>query len=229
MGLLKIKKEKKISWNIKNGFGYVDDRNIKKYISNHKIKKLHIGCGKNILDGWLNSDYYPENKMAIHLDATKKFPFDDNTFDYIFSEHMIEHISFLDGSIMLKECWRVLKPNGKIRISTPNMRFLIDLYKNEKSPVQAEYIKWAAGKVIKWAPYYDEIFVINNFVRDWGHVFIYDVKTLKYLLEKSGFVNVEEYCLNASDEKDLLNLENETRMPEGFLKLESLTLEGMKL
>ena len=62
------------------------------------------------------------------IDITKKFPFVSSTFDYVFSEHMIEHIKYQDGLKMLNESFRVLKPSGKIRISTPDLQFLLDLY-----------------------------------------------------------------------------------------------------
>ena len=142
---------------------------------------------------------------------------------------MIEHISYSNGLAMLRECHRILRNNGKIRISTPNLQFLIDLYKDNKSKLQREYIKWAIDSFIKSAPCYDDTFVINNFVRDWGHLFIYDEKTLRSSLEKAGFTKIIRCDLNESKDETLRNLENEKRMPKGFLKLESVTLEGTKV
>jgi predicted SAM-dependent methyltransferase len=56
---------------------------------------------------------------TVFLDATTPFPFDCGTFDYIYCEHMIEHISWQKGQTMLRECHRVLKPRGVMRIATP--------------------------------------------------------------------------------------------------------------
>jgi len=81
----------------------------------------------------------------------------------------------------------------------------------------------------KGAPYSDAAFVINNFVRDWGHQFIYDENTLRSSLERAGFTKITKYELNQSDHDALRNLENEKRMPDGFLKLETLALEATKL
>ena len=92
-----------------------------------------------------------------------------------------------------------------------------------------EYIKWATDSCIKSAPYYDDTFAINNFVRDWGHLFIYDEKTLRSSLEKAGFTKIFRCDLNESKDETLRNLEHEERMPKGFLKLESVTLEGTKV
>jgi predicted SAM-dependent methyltransferase len=191
------------------------------------VKKLHIGCGANVLPGWLNADYFPHDARAMHIDATKRFPLKTGTFDYVFSEHMIEHISYPEGLFMLGECWRILKPGGKIRISTPNLQFLFDLYAVEKSPLQADYIKWA-GREFMDREDATEVMVINNFFRAWGHCFIYDEKTLRQALEAAGFVNVVSFAINMSDDPSLARLEHERRMPEGFLQLESITLEARK-
>jgi predicted SAM-dependent methyltransferase len=217
-----------ILWQFKRRFGRIDNRIIKSYLSEQKIRKLHIGCGENILFSWLNADYFPHSDNILHCDATSKFRFEDEVFDYVFSEHVIEHLSCLDGYAMLSECYRVLKDKGKIRISTPDLQFLIDLYRNDKSELEKEYVRWATDCFIKNAPYYDCTFVINNFVRDWGHVFIYDEKTLSSLLRCVGFTEITRCDLNESRVEALANLEHEKRMPKGFLKLETFTLEATK-
>lgn len=198
------------------------------YLSSHKIRKLHIGCSDHILDGWLNTDISPQFPFVLRLDASQPFPLGNDEFDYIFSEHMIEHILYPQGMQMLSECYRVLRKNGRVRISTPNLNFLIDLYKEEKTDLQKNYIKWATDQFIRSAPWYDELFVINNFVRDWGHKFIYNEKILAASLRKVGFSKILRCELNKSEEEALRNLENENRMPAGFLKLETMTLEGVK-
>ena len=48
-------------------------------------KKLQLGCGRNWLEGWLNSDYYPRTSDILHLDVTAPLPFPDGVFDYVFS------------------------------------------------------------------------------------------------------------------------------------------------
>ena len=45
---------------------------------------LNLGCGPNILEGWLNTDIEPIDDRVVYLDAGKPFPFEDETFDFIF-------------------------------------------------------------------------------------------------------------------------------------------------
>ena len=203
---------------------------IANYFSCEKIRKLHLGCGDNILEGWLNTDLVPINSQVLFVDASKPLPFDiqNGMFDYIFSEHMIEHLDYAHGFRMLGECYRILKPGGRLRISTPDLSFLIDLYRLEKSEIQRDYIKWATDTFIEAAPCYADTFVINNFVRDWGHTFIYDEKVLTYSLAKVGFQQIVKCHLNESEKDELKNLENDNRMPVEFLRLESIIYEATK-
>jgi predicted SAM-dependent methyltransferase len=217
-----------VAYQLKRRFGLVDRQIVRNYLSQRTIRKLHIGCGTNILDGWLNSDYYPHSATILHLDATKPFPLGNDEFDYVFSEHMIEHVSYRQGEMMLQECFRILRTNGKLRVSTPDLSFLINLYNEDKTSAQREYIKWATDKFIRDAPRYEDTFVINNFVRAWGHLFIYDEKTLRSSMAKAGFTHIVRCDLNQSDDHSLSQLENDTRLPKGFLKLETMTLEGRK-
>src|SRR5260221_172664 len=98
------------------------------YLETHPIHKLQLGAGSNVLDGWFNTDMLPVPPTIFFLDCTKRFPFADATFHYVFSEHHLEHLSYREGLSMLRECCRVLRPDGKIRIATPDLEVLLGLY-----------------------------------------------------------------------------------------------------
>jgi predicted SAM-dependent methyltransferase len=128
---------------------------------------------------------------------------------------------------MLSECRRFIKKGGKASITTPNMVYLVDLYKKEKSEQQVRYIEWATKSFIDYAPRARDVFVINNFFTcDWGHRFIYDLESLTELMKSAGFVNIKSFGIGESNDKELRDLENAGRMPDGFLQLESITVEG---
>jgi predicted SAM-dependent methyltransferase len=197
------------------------------YLATTELPKLHIGCGKHRIDGWLNSDYVPADALLMHLDATERFPFEDGTFANVFSEHMIEHVQLAGGIAMLKECFRVLRPGGRLRIATPDLQFLVDLLRRDKSILQEEYLQWSNREFIQ-AEAINDVIVLNNYVRDWGHLFIYDQQTLMNIMQDAGFSNITRYAVGVSDCAELHGLENIARMPDGFLELESLVLEAVK-
>lgn len=76
---------------------------IAEYLKTHEVKKLQIGTSNNILEGWLNTDTILNHDSIIYLDATRRFPFEDNTFDYIMAEHMIEHIDECKGVFVINK------------------------------------------------------------------------------------------------------------------------------
>ena len=190
---------------------------------------LHLGCGKHLLAGWLNSDLRADPcRGVIGVDATRRLPFDDGVFERVFSEHMIEHIPYSSGVQLVEECFRVLRPGGVIRISTPDFRFLVNLYLGSSRGIRADYVRWSTERFIPWADGYDPLFVANNFVRCWGHQFIYDEEVLGRVMEAAGFRMVSRRRVQESAYPALRNLENSGRMPPGFLELESVILEGKK-
>jgi predicted SAM-dependent methyltransferase len=177
------------------------------YATSHQVRKLQIGTGSNFLKGWLNTDYCPLSPEVAFLDAAKPFPFQDATFDYVFSEHLIEHLTYPDGLNMLREANRVLKPGGKIRIATPNLENLISLYAPEKTEFQKRYIQWTTDVWLPEIGQYGECFVMNNFFRNWGHVFIYDSRTLQLAMKEAGFTDFNCYPVAESDDESLRGLE----------------------
>ncbi|MDZ4401089.1 methyltransferase domain-containing protein [Prosthecobacter sp.] len=206
---------------------FKDRRVAQLYLKQNGPKKLHIGCGPHNLPGWLNADLYPTGNQ-IRLDATRRFPFDEDVFDYIYSEHMIEHVPWTDGVRMLRECFRVLKPGGVIRIATPDLKFVTRLLRGELSPLEQEYIRQSRDRWTPWAQDATAAYAINNFMRAWGHQFIFDEPTLNRSLALAGFDAVTNPLLQESRHAALSNLAASERMPNGFLALETLVAEGLK-
>lgn len=163
---------------------------IRRYLQENPVKKLQIGAGSNQLAGWLNTDILPHSKHTAFLDVRRRFPFDDDTFDYVFSEHVIEHVDFDAGRFMLREVFRILKPGGWARIITPDLAALIRLYGPNKDELQERYIRFITDRFMPDLHRYRDVFVINQCVRFSGHEFIYDAPTFEEAMKESGFSNV---------------------------------------
>jgi len=206
-------------------------KEIEKYQKNSKSKLLNIGCGSNQLSGWLNTDFTPDSDDVIFMDATQKFPLESNSFDYIFSEHMIEHIPYDKAEEMLKECYRVIKPGGRIRISTPDLNKLTGLLTDNKTKDQINYTNWFTDKFIPGITdkITSETFVINKMVREWGHQFIYDEKTLSNAMQEVGFENIEKESPQHSNDNNLTNIDGHEKISGSDINnFETLTIEALK-
>jgi len=190
---------------------------------------LEIGSAHYSKPGWLATDLNPPaGHTCIRLDASESFEIPSESFDFVYSEHMIEHISFEGGRHMLEECNRILKPSGVIRIVTPTLGFLLRVMSADRGMLENSYRDWSVTEHVPEAPQVTNAFFLNNFVRNWGHTFIYDRETLELALRLSGFEPVVSCELNESTHPLLRGLANVGRLRLGFLELESMALEGTK-
>jgi predicted SAM-dependent methyltransferase len=203
---------------------------IRNYLRTHNVRKLQIGAGFNGLAGWLNTDVLPRRSNYAYMDATRRFPLPSNSFDYIFSEHLIEHVSYACGTQMLAECFRVLRLGGRIRISTPDLAVLLATYTTPHNAIQQRYVDWAITNFIPHATARRECFVINNAFRNWGHTFIYDRETLEHLVESTGFTDVKWLSPHKSDDPSLRGIETHGQLinDEEINEFEVMILEATK-
>ena len=57
----------------------------------------------------------------IQISEDNRLPFAPNSFDAILGQHVVEHIADVDSA--LREWQRLLKPNGRLALATPNIRY----------------------------------------------------------------------------------------------------------
>ena len=214
---------------------------------NRPVKKLHIGCGKNVLDGWINTDINPALPGVIALDAVLPWPQEFNRVDYIFSEHMIEHFDFVDAINILINCFKSLNPGGKIRITTPDIQHLIDIFSNrhgeEYNHIDTKLKPWFSSLYYPVDQPLGTVFntdtlpvhYLNWYVRQDRHLFIHSKETLKSIMTLAGFIDLKEYSICDSYYPEFRNLEFIGRVIDNYgtigkemLQKESMTIEGIK-
>jgi len=201
---------------------------ISTYLASHPVKKLQLGAGPVGLDGWLNTDLRPRHANDIFLDARDPFPFDDATFDYIFAEHFVQDLPYQITKSMLRECCRVLKPGGKIRLAVPNLWSFANLCGGNRTEPFQSHIRWYVDNYFSGADGYAGGFVVNNLMREVQ--FLFDPETLRLALEKGGFDAVVECPVGHSDDEHLRNLESHGKVLgcEAVNQFETLVMEALR-
>lgn len=157
--------------------------------------KVHLGCGPHVLPGWMNYDLQP-GTGGLKCDLRRGVPHRDDSVDFVFSEHFLEHLDESSGLRLLKECHRVLKPGGVLRVTVPSLRVLVERY-------------WD-GNLIKlpgvWEPPTPAV-MINEGMRAWGHEFMYDGNELMRKLAMAGFTTIVNERHRTSKHVELAALE----------------------
>jgi len=94
-----------------------------------KLNYLNVGCGKKFHKDWVNIDMTSYSKHVIVANLLKGIPFPDNTFDVVYHSQVLEHFPREKAQDFIKECFRILKPGGIIRIVVPDLENIVDEYK----------------------------------------------------------------------------------------------------
>jgi predicted SAM-dependent methyltransferase len=89
---------------------------------------LNLGCGDRFHPAWTNVDVATDDPAVIPHDLRQGIPFPDEEFDVIYHSHVLEHFSKADGPRFLRECRRVLKPGGTIRVAVPDLERIAKTY-----------------------------------------------------------------------------------------------------
>jgi SAM-dependent methyltransferase len=180
------------------------ERKCLKIITRLKFKPtsiLDVGCGDGLflkhveqalgkdcaLHGVDYSQYQLSKARELPFDfkqaniETAGLPYDSEMFDLVYAAELIEHL--VNPDYFLEECWRVLKPNGYLLISTPNLQawynralFLLGI-----QPLFYEVS--TKSTVIGAGP----LTRIKRGTVPVGHIRIFNVRGLKDIMESEGF------------------------------------------
>jgi len=123
------------------------------------MMKLNLGCGPQVVEGWINVDYALGARLAtttvlgatvralglfnmrwdprIHIhDLTKPLPWADGTADVCYTSHTVEHMSRDEGRHLVSEAYRVLRPGGVLRVVVPDLHDVVDRYAGGRLPAE---------------------------------------------------------------------------------------------
>jgi hypothetical protein len=181
--------------------------------------RLHLGCGSTVVPGWENIDKSPSIVLArvpgmrrilaavhvltpeqanavfpsgiVRADVRRGLHYEDATVRYIYSSHMIEHMPRWQGLALVKECRRVLIPEGVLRLATPDLAQVVDAYRSGVkggAATAADAFMGGLGTFLEQPGSRVQRLLQRLFVAP--HQWLYDEQSLTLLLEDAGFFDV---------------------------------------
>jgi predicted SAM-dependent methyltransferase len=92
------------------------------------LRLLNFGCGPAFHPEWVNIDSSTVFPDVIKHDLRRGLPFADESFDAVYGSHVLEHLEPDAAARLLRECHRVLRPEGIVRIVVPDLEAIAKLY-----------------------------------------------------------------------------------------------------
>jgi predicted SAM-dependent methyltransferase len=135
--------------------------------------KLHLGCGKRYLDGYINIDIIGNCDIFADL---RKLPYEDCSVDEIYASHVLEHFGRHETEGVLSEWARVLKPAGSLYVAVPDFDSTISYYIKTRDIGVITGLLWGGQK-----DQYDY------------HKMGFTFSSLKQILENMGFGEIGRY------------------------------------
>lgn len=141
--------------------------------------RVHVGCGPKILPGFKHADIKKYDHIDYCCDVFNLLDhIQPNSVDEIYACHVVEHVSRHKISELLDVFYTLLKPNGILRVSVPDIEKVVDLYKSGAYPLYPTlYGQFWGGQKDQ----YDY------------HTCGFDFKTLETLSMRAGFCDLQRY------------------------------------
>lgn len=198
--------------------------------------KLHLGCGLNTPEGWLNVDgswnarlakhpflkkilrrlkLLPQSQLEIKWnpdifihDLKKPLPFENDSFGAVYASHVLEHLYLSQARNLLKECFRVLKPGGILRIMVPDLEKIADDYVKSKDNLAAskmmEELNFINPNSVSGGFFYRIYSRLKDFL---SHKWMYDAKSLVFYFNEAGFADAQKMQLKKSGIENIEKIE----------------------
>jgi len=148
------------------------------------LLKINFGSGTYPLPGWVNVDADPACNPDVVADLSSfPLPFEDGCAQYLHSEDFFDQLDADQAFAFLAECRRILVPGGVMRLLTPDLHRLADLYVRgdpELMRLWSDFVRipLRTGSLCE---------IMNLAMRLGGHTFLWDAPTLTRVLAEHGF------------------------------------------
>ncbi|MDQ1637038.1 MAG: hypothetical protein QOF62_377 [Pyrinomonadaceae bacterium] len=159
-------------------------RRVTRQLAQTTPRFLNLGSGPRGISSsdWFNVDGWADTNVHLAIDFNRPLPFPNNCFEGVFSEHVFEHFNPQQGQSLLRECLRVLRPGGCLRLIVPDGEKLLRTYIDNPSELVGRRNGNGEGFAMD---------AVNSYFRQrYEHQFIYDWQTLEDQLRRAGFAEL---------------------------------------
>ncbi|HEU5356553.1 MAG TPA: methyltransferase domain-containing protein [Actinocrinis sp.] len=154
--------------------------------------------------------------LFTELDIAEPLPFDDGSMDWVYAEHLIEHVPLPVAVRWLKEVRRVLTPGGLLRVTTPDLAIYVEGYSGggffNRHRRRLSMVKLGPPMPARRA------FMVNQIFYHFGHRWIYDEEELRFVLGEAGFEaeNIAVRSFRTGARPDVADLDTSMRSDESI-------------
>ena len=151
---------------------------------------------------WKIMDVEPRSEYVYDVNSLKPIQLKESVVDNYYASMIFEHIYPANIIFVLRELYRTLKPNGKIRIVVPDIKKGLSAYFNNEykwlasshcPTPESYYPPTCLGKLLGW--FYTDIRDVKGALRH-GHNMVFDFETLNHYLEKTYFRKIQQRTFN---------------------------------
>lgn len=209
--------------------------------------KVNLGSGFVGLEGWLNFDNsvlahlsrwpglikllvrfgaLPAGYLSVKWpplvlhDCRKGLPLESNSVDFIYTSHFLEHLYRYEMVDLLKECHRVLKPTGRMRVVLPDLDLLVEYYRKHSMD---DFARWVPKDREVWT--YADMFVVNFYAFEMGgmtkpplmdrirekflrrHMWMYNAESFSGIMKHLHFKEIEKKAYRESSLPEVQQLD----------------------
>ena len=204
-----------------------------------KNKNIHYGCAWSAPDNWDNYDASPtlryeripllgriytknDNRFPGNVkygDIVKGLPLTNNSCDFVYCSHVLEHLSLNDCERALINTHRMMKKGGVSRLVLPDLEYCIKDYIENPKVSALEFMK-SLDVGLEERPK-TIISLLYSLLQNSKHYWMWDYVSLHNELKKAGFNNIRRAYFNDSSHKIFQDVEEYTRW-ENCLGIEAI-------
>jgi predicted SAM-dependent methyltransferase len=194
------------------------------------LDRLNIGSAYIAPSGWINIDNSPSAWLSRHRkvlylleranlvnvnkqrrwppdivfhDVRHGLPWPTQSFQFVYTSHLLEHLSRTDGETLLGECHRVLKPHGTLRVVVPDLLYYATKYVHEVTLAGCGSIEPSAARAAE--TFLEMVGATSGRITSTRtpHRWMYDTAQLTESLAKAGFLHITVQCPGVGTVPDL--------------------------